>query len=192
MRTQFQGSNCHLAPLHDAEELFRNLVLAKRPANTRVVATKPLQAVLDGYKQIFSQPAPGSQVIFDANSHELKYAMGQVPITERVNFSWYMFQSETRDPLFYTFSQHTIVESIQIDWYPDTRAQTDIALLEKIGQSIRFNAEWQNRVNETREKLARQRREENDKNARDRKRELKDRDRRNDKRHSDFLRQIWQ
>ena len=192
LRTEFQGSNCYLAPLRDAQVLFRNLVLAKRPADTQVTSTKPIQPVLDSYKQIFAQPAPGSQVFFDANTHEMNYKMGNTPITERVNFSWYMFQTETRDPGYYMLTQRTIVDPIQIDWFPVARAQTAIATLDQIGKSIRYKEDWQKKVTEVREKRAKKTKEENEKIARERKRELKDRERRSDKRHRDFLRQIWQ
>ena len=192
LRTEFKGSNCHVTPLSDAEQLFRALVLAKRPAGTQIARTKPVQEVLDSYKQIFAQPAPGSQVFFDAKSYELKYQLGQTPVTERVRFSWYLFQSETRDPSFYTFTQHAIVDAIQLEWFPDARATTDAATLEKIGRSIQFNPDWQTRVNAVRRKQAEQRKQQTDEAWRKRQVELKERDRLNDQNHRKFLQQIWQ
>lgn len=192
LRTQWQGSNCHVVPITRAEQIFETLIRAKRPADAQVVEQKPQAAVLETYKQMFSGEVPGSRTFFDAQTYALKYRLGGQAITEKVNLSWVMFQTELRDPGFSMFTQHTVVDALRIEWVLDARAQVDQPLLDAIGASMKINPEWQAKVQEAQRKLAEERKRNTEKNAQDRERRRKDHERRNDQQHRQFLQSIWQ
>lgn len=192
LRTQWQGSNCHVGLVRDAEALVNSFVLSQRPG-AQVLNRTPNEAMRQQYAQLGSgAQVPGMSVSYDAFTLELTYPLGAGPVIERVGFSWYMFQSEIRDATMYALNQHTVVNALQLEWLAAERQAADEALLKQIGASFRANPEWQRKVGEVQQKLAEQRRQTNEQNAQARERDRIQRELRNDQQHQQFLNYIQQ
>lgn len=192
LRTQWQGSNCHVGLVRDAESLVRNFVLAQRPG-AQVLKRTPNEALRAQYAQMAGgTQVPGSSVAYDAVTLELTYRLGGGPVIERVGFSWYMFQSELRDSTMYALNQHTVVNAMQLEWVAVERQAADEALIKQIAASFRANPEWQRRVGEVQQKLAEQRRQANEQTAQQRERDRIQRELLNDQQHQRFLDYIRQ
>ncbi|MCB1339714.1 MAG: hypothetical protein KDK24_01345 [Pseudooceanicola sp.] len=192
LRTQWQGSNCHVGLVRDAEALVNSFVLSQRPG-AQVLKRTPNEAMRQQYAQLGSgAQVPGMSVAYDAFTLELTYPLGAGPVIERVGFSWYMFQSEIRDATMYALNQHTVVNALQLEWFATERQDADEALLKQIGASFRVNPEWQRKVGEVQQKLAEQRRQTNEQNAQARERDRIQRELRNDQQHQQFLNYIQQ
>jgi len=190
LRTQWQGSNCHVALVRDAEALVQNFVLAQRPAGTQVLKRTPNETLRQQFAQLGAGQAPGMSVAYDALTLELTYPLGSGPVIERVGFSWYMFQTEMRDTTMYMLNQHTVVNMIELQWFAVERQVADEALLKQIAASFKANPEWQKKVGEVQQKLAEQRRQTNAENAQQRERDRIQRELRNDQQHQSFLNYI--
>ena len=159
LRTQFRGSNCHVAQITDPDQIFDTLVLQKRPPGTQVIARRPNEALKATLNQVLGPSQPGFQVFHDAFDVQMTYALNGVPVIERMGFSWYMFQTELNDPTMRSLSQHTVVNALQFDWAPTARQAADHAVLKQIAASFRANPDWQKRVLEVQRKIAEQRRQ---------------------------------
>ncbi|MFK7754093.1 MAG: hypothetical protein AB8B51_16305 [Sedimentitalea sp.] len=192
MRTQFQGSNCHVTQISSAEQIFNALVLSKRPQDTKVIKRTKNEAQRQNFAQMFGPSQPGMQVFFDAEQIEMTYALGGRPIVERLAFSWYMFQSEFRDPGMHSLNQYTTVESFQFDWIAPERRAADEAVIKQISASFKSDPAWEQRILEVQRKMAEQRRQQNADNAQQRERNRLERDALNDKNHRRFLQYIQQ
>lgn len=187
VRTQWQGSNCHVGVVRDAEMLVQSFVFAQRPG-AQVLKRTPNEGLRQHYAQLANgAQGPGMSVAYDAFTLELTYQLGGGHVVERVGFSWYMFQSEIRDATLYMLNQHTVVNSMQLEWLAVERQAADEALLQQIGASFRINPEWQRKVGEVQQKLAEQRRQANEQNAQQRERDRIQRELLNVQQHQRFL-----
>lgn len=189
LRTQFQGSNCHVTLIRDAEWLVQTFVLSQRPG-AQLLKRTPNEPMRQQLGQLAAGQGPGMSVAYDATVLELTYPLGAGPVIERVGFSWYMFQSEIRDPTMYFLNQHTIVNALELEWFATERRAADEALLKQIGASFRINPDWQARVAEVQRKLSEQRRRNNEENARQREQDRLQREQLNDQNHQRFLNYI--
>ena len=168
LRSQFQGSNCHVALVRDPAEMFRALVAAHRPAGMQVTQSAPQEALNKQYAALFSQ-ARGFQVFHDARLIEMRYDLGGGPVTETVLWSWYTFQMPPQDPQFGMFSQVTTVDALKTIRIAEERRATDDPMLKAIVTSLKPDPKWTARVAEARadraraaQRAAEQRREDNE------------------------------
>ena len=187
LRTQFQGSNCHVARIDDPRQLFRTLVLAKRPPGTRETGRQPDTTLMQAFAATLGPSQPGLETAYDAFVADLAYPMGGGTVIEHVGFSWYMFRTELRDPTMYSLSQHYVVNSLQLSWVAQERQAADEAILKHVAQSFRPDPAWQAKVQEVQRKLAEQRRSETAENARQREQDRLRREQANDQQHQQFL-----
>lgn len=154
MATQFRGSNCHVQLVQSADQLFKGAV--RRPADMRILARSPIEAVRQQYQKTFSAAAQGMKVFFDGEQIDMSYTIGGQEVLESLFFSWYMIQIEPLDPSFGTFSQVTTIEPLRSGRVAASRKQQDDAILGRILGSLKADPDWQQRMNDFYRKRARQ------------------------------------
>ncbi|MHA6324384.1 hypothetical protein [Roseivivax sp. CAU 1753] len=154
LRTRFRNTNCHVGQVTGTEQLFQTLVRPARPADMRVTATTPNDAVRKQYAQTFAAAAPGMQVYYDAVRIDMAYTLGAHPIAESLWLSWYLFQPDPADPVMAGTYQQSFVEPLRLTWVAPARRAVDQATIDALVASIRINPAWQRRVSEVQRQRA--------------------------------------
>jgi hypothetical protein len=162
LRAQFKNSNCHVGTVTGTDEIIRRLILPKRPAGARVLATTPNAAQMTIYRQMAGVQMPGMKTDFDAVILDLAYPGAQGELRERLWLSWYRYAD---DPavnriagLPHLHFQVVTVDAQTFVWAPAARAEADFTTAAALLASGRADAGWQAKVRAEQQRRADERR----------------------------------
>lgn len=162
LQGQFRESNCHVGRVAGTAEIVERLVLARRPAGARVIASTPNETQIAAFRQSLGPQTPGLRVDFDAVILELGYPGAAGEMRERLWLSWYRFRDDptvNRIPGMPHFVFETVtVEGMTFTWAPTERAEGDLAAAAAAIAGARANPDWLTRVRAEQQRRAEERR----------------------------------